>query len=151
MDPAEMQALRQELDDMLAKGAVMRVPTYLAQEGYYSRYFLVPKRDGGKRPILNLKPFNKFVRKYKSRLIGTRTLLSMVRRGDWFTSMDLKDAFFHCPRVVRHRKHRVFLPSRGILTVHMSPFRLSPLPDHLRRSVCCCAKAFGLRGIWTIC
>ena len=36
MDPAEMQALRQELDDMLAKGAVMRVPTYLAQEGYYS-------------------------------------------------------------------------------------------------------------------
>ena len=88
-DPAEMLVLRQELDDMLAKGAVTRVHNYQAQEGYYSRYFLVPKSDGGTRPILNLKPFNKFVRKYKSRLIGARALLSVVRRGDWFMSIDL--------------------------------------------------------------
>ena len=32
-DPAEMLVLRQELDDMLAKGAVARFPDYLAQEG----------------------------------------------------------------------------------------------------------------------
>ena len=116
-----MPVLRQELDDMLAKGAVTRVHDYQAQEGYYSRYFLVPKSDGGTRPILNLKPFNKFVRKYKSKLIGTRTLLSMVRRRDWFTSIDLKDAFFHCPMAVRHRKYLRFFAFKGSVTsTHVS-------------------------------
>ena len=42
-DPAETQVLRQELEEMVAKGALTRVPDYLAHEGYYSRYFLVPK------------------------------------------------------------------------------------------------------------
>ena len=48
-NPAELQVLRQELQDMVAKGAVERVPDYLAREGYYSHYFLVLKRDGGQR------------------------------------------------------------------------------------------------------
>ena len=39
-DPEEALVLRQELDDMLAKEAVTRLPDYLAREGYYSRYFL---------------------------------------------------------------------------------------------------------------
>ena len=47
-DPAETQILRRELEEMVAKGAVTRVPDYLAHKGYYSRYFLVPKRDGGR-------------------------------------------------------------------------------------------------------
>ena len=47
-DPAETQVLRQELEEMVAKGAVTRVPDYLAHEGYNSRYFLVPKGDGGR-------------------------------------------------------------------------------------------------------
>ena len=104
-DPAETQVLRQELEDMVAKGAVERVPDYLAHEGYYSCYFLVPKRDGERRPILNLKPFNKFVRKYKFRLIGTKSLLSRVKRGDFPSCIDLRDAYFHCPVTPRHRKY----------------------------------------------
>ena len=36
------------------------------------------------------------------------SLLSMVRSTDWYTSSDLKDAFFQCPVVVRHRKYLRF-------------------------------------------
>ena len=128
-DPAETQILRRELEEMVAKGAVTRVPDYLAHEGYYSRYFLVPKRDGGSRPILNLKPFNEFVRKYRFRLIGTKSLLSMVRRGDFFTSIDLKDAFFHCPVATRHRKYLRFCLEGESYQYTCLPFgyRLSPI------------------------
>ena len=55
--------LDEELASLLAKGSVEVVPQHLAHEGYYSHYFLVRKKDGGYRPILNLKPFNKYVEK----------------------------------------------------------------------------------------
>ena len=128
-DQNERLVLRQELEEMVAKGAVTRVPDSMKHEGYYSRYFLVPKRDGGKRPILNLKPFNKFVRKYKFRLIGTRSLLAMVRRGDWFTSIDLKDAFFHVPVTTRHRKYLRFCLEGECYQYTCLPFgyKLSPI------------------------
>ena len=38
----------------------------------------------------------------------TRSLLSMVRSTDWYTSSDLKDAFFKCLVAVRQRKYLRF-------------------------------------------
>ena len=43
----ETCALDTELEALLAKGAVEIVPQHLAESGYYSPYFLVPKKDGG--------------------------------------------------------------------------------------------------------
>ena len=53
--------LDMELESLLAKGSVELVPRDEAWDGYYSHYFLVTKKGGGFRPILNLKPFNKYV------------------------------------------------------------------------------------------
>ena len=102
----ETQTLNAELESLLAKGAVEVVPPFLAESGFYSQYFLVPKKDGGFRPILNLKPFNKFVEKAanKFRLLRTPVLLAMVKQSDWLASVDLKDAFQHVPVAERHRK-----------------------------------------------
>ncbi len=49
--PRNAQALRQEIGCLLEKGAVERVPPHELESGFYSRYFVVPKRDGGLRPI----------------------------------------------------------------------------------------------------
>ena len=80
------------------------VPQHLAHEGYYSQYFLVRKKDEGYRPILNLKPFNKYVEKVKFRMLRTPILLSVVRKNDWMVSVDLRDAFQHVPIAECHRK-----------------------------------------------
>ena len=48
--------VNEEVEALLAKGAVEEVSPSL---GYYSKMFVVPKKDGGWRPIINLKFFNK--------------------------------------------------------------------------------------------
>ncbi len=44
------RVLRSEVMTLLEKGAIEMVPPALSESGFYSRYFLVPKKDGGLRP-----------------------------------------------------------------------------------------------------
>ncbi len=59
---SKASVLQQELSSLLQKGAIEEVPqsdvgrrTSDVERGFFSRYFLVPKRDGGLRPILDLR------------------------------------------------------------------------------------------------
>lgn len=54
-----VQLLRDEISSLLMKGAVRDVPMEEVEAGFYSRYFVVPKRGGGSRPILDLRALNK--------------------------------------------------------------------------------------------
>ena len=53
--------LQDEVAALLEKGVVELIPKHSQGEGFYSTFFLVPKKPEGLRPILNLKPFNNFV------------------------------------------------------------------------------------------
>ncbi len=55
---SKASVLRQELSSLLQKGAIEEVPQSDIEQGFFSRYFLVPKRDGGLRPILDLRHLN---------------------------------------------------------------------------------------------
>ena len=67
-----------ELQQLLAKKVISTVPKGEEMQGFYSLYFLVPKKTGG--------PFH---------MLPIRRVLQCVKPGDWFTSIDLKDAYFH--------------------------------------------------------
>ncbi|KAM3877835.1 uncharacterized protein col7a1 [Diretmus argenteus] len=99
-------SLMSEVATLLQKGAVTPVPGGEAHQGFYSTYFLVPKKDGGLRPILNLKGFNDCLKRLPFRMLRLSCLLSSIRRGDWFTTVDLHDAYFH---ISVHRDHRKYL------------------------------------------
>lgn len=58
--------LKEEISSLLNKGAIPVVPPNLMNQGFYSRYFLVPKKGCSFRPILNLRVLNKHMRKYIS-------------------------------------------------------------------------------------
>ncbi|XP_010863572.2 uncharacterized protein LOC105006635 [Esox lucius] len=99
-----VSALLSEVTELLSKGAISEVPEDLKQNGFYSRYFLVPKRTGGVRPILDLRNLNAHVAKRPFRMLTTGLLLEAFLPGDFCSSIDLKDAYFHVPIVRRHRK-----------------------------------------------
>ncbi len=50
--------LLEELPSLLLKGAIEVVSQSDLEQGFFSHYFLVPKRDGGLRPILDLRHLN---------------------------------------------------------------------------------------------
>ena len=52
--------ITKEVKELLAKGAV--VESTPSQEGFVSQIFLVAKKEGGQRPVINLKALNRFVK-----------------------------------------------------------------------------------------
>ena len=58
----------------------------------------------------------------------TRSLLCMVRSTDWYTSSDLKDAFFQCSVAVRHRKYLRFCLQGECYQYTCLPFSYSLSP-----------------------
>ncbi len=93
--PAHPRSLRSEVMTLLEKGAIEKVPPAQSESGFYSHYFLVPKKDGGLRPILDLRRLNHALMRRSFRMITLKQILSQIRTGDWFCSLDLKDAYFH--------------------------------------------------------
>ena len=89
------QALRQEVEAMLAKGAleIARDPS----PGFYSRLFLVEKATGGWRPVIDLSHLNDFVQLTPFKMESVASVLLSVREGDFLASLDLKDAYFQIP------------------------------------------------------
>ena len=108
------EAARKVLDDevqgLLSKKAVKVVKPAHGQ--YVSLYFAVPKskRSPDKlRPIINLKHFNRSVRKIHFRMEEVLWIRQWLRSDGWFCGIDLKDAFLHVPI---HQKFRKFLRFR---------------------------------------
>ena len=120
--------LQEEILSLLSKRAIREVPREKIREGFYSRYFLVPKRRGGLRPILDLRALNQYLRVYKFKMLTNDTLLSMVRRQSWLCSLDLRDAYFHIPIYPPHRKFLRFGFQGKIYEYMVLPFGLSLSP-----------------------
>ncbi len=91
---SKASVLQQELSSLLQKGAIEEVPQTDIERGLFSRYFLVPKRDGGLRPILDLRRLNLSLYKGKFKMLTMKSIMSQIQEGDWFVTIDLKDAFF---------------------------------------------------------
>ncbi len=59
---------------------------------FFSRYFIVTKKDGGLRPILDLRVLNDSVMQLKFKMLTFRQIVPQIRSEDWFVTIDLKDA-----------------------------------------------------------
>ena len=60
--PLEQSLIQEEIQNMLQKGAITELnPKEASAAGFYSSLFLVPKKDGGMRPVINLKRLNECI------------------------------------------------------------------------------------------
>ncbi|XP_013887836.1 uncharacterized protein LOC106535379 [Austrofundulus limnaeus] len=60
-----------------------------------------------------------------------KQMLTCVQKGDWFTSVDLKDAYFHVPVIPAHRKYLLFSFQQTQYQYNRLPFRLRTGTTHL--------------------
>ncbi|KAK7898748.1 hypothetical protein WMY93_019601 [Mugilogobius chulae] len=134
-NPTKALALDQELSALLAKGAIEEVDPLLQPRGYYSRYFLVPKKTGGYRPILDLRGLNRYMKVLRFHMLTVSDVLRTISEGDWVTSIDLKDAYFHVPIYPHHRKFLRFAYRGRHWQFRVLPFGLSLSPRVFTRVV----------------
>ena len=95
--------MNQEIQKLLDKGAIQQVSGGTA-EGYYSRIFLVPKKEGRYRPVINLRPLNNWIRCYHFKMEGIHVVKDLLLKRDYLTRIDLKDAYLTIP--VHHHFHK---------------------------------------------
>ncbi len=67
--PQQVLVMEQEVKALLEKGAIEYAPHSNRETGFYSRYFIVPKKDGGLRPILDLRVLNDSVMQLKFKML----------------------------------------------------------------------------------
>ncbi|KAL0151550.1 hypothetical protein M9458_053132 [Cirrhinus mrigala] len=129
--------LEEEIASLLRKRAIRVVPPEDSHQGFYSRYFVIPKRGGGLRPILDLRILNKHLRKYKFKMPTFKTPSHFIHEKDWFTLVDLEDVNFHIGIYPAHRKFLRFAYQGTAYEFMTVPFWLSLAP----RTFCRCIEA----------
>ncbi|KAI2653744.1 ORF V: Enzymatic polyprotein [Labeo rohita] len=117
-----------EIAVLLAKGAIETVPSAEMRKGFYSPYFIVPKKGGGLRPILDLRILNRTLHKRPFKMLTLKHLFTCVRAQDWFVAIDLKDVYFHVSILPRHRPFLRFAFEGRAYQYRVLPFGLSLSP-----------------------
>ena len=119
--------LQEQVDSMILKNAIEEVkhPNSL---GHYSNMFLVPKKNGKLRPVINLKPLNRTLSCPSFKMETVAEVTSAVRTGDWATSLDLTDGYFHIPIAPWFRKYLRFVVNGKVFQFQALPFGLNTAP-----------------------
>ena len=132
-NPQQRAALQAELSALLEKGAIREVAPGDHRAGFFSRYFLTPKRDGGLRPILDLRGLNRYLRPLRCRLLTVPRVRQAVTAGDWFATIDLKDAYFQIPIWRGHWRFLRFGFAGRAYEFRVLPFGISLAPRTFTR------------------
>ncbi|CAG2224453.1 unnamed protein product [Mytilus edulis] len=121
-DPVKCQLLSVEVDTMLQKAAIEEVSILTLSPGFYSRLFLVPKKTGGMRPVIDLSILNKFLIVPHFKMETNRSIRASILPGMWTTSLDLSDAYFHIPISQTYRKYLRFVWNNKVFQFKALPF-----------------------------
>jgi len=151
MDREQEKALDQEIADLVAKKAIEEVNPQKIH--FISPMFVVPKKGGRWRPVLNLKSLNQYVRKTHFKMEDIRNLKDILQENDFMAKLDLWEAYFSIPMAEESRKFLQFKWKRKCFQFTCLPFGLSSAPyifTKLLKPVLTCLREQGIRCLMYI-
>ena len=126
-NPLRNSYLLEALHQLIDKNAVEPVSNQTSL-GFYNRLFLVPKPNNKWRPILDLSNLNQFLKVEKFKMETPETIRTSLLQGEWVTSVDFKDAYFHIPIQEQSRKYLRLRFQDRTYQFKALPFGLSTAP-----------------------
>ena len=123
----EFHLLKLEIDKLLQKGAIEQVES-LEPGSFVSLLFTVPKSNGQRRPVINLRQLNKHVYNQKFRMESLGNIHSLLKPGGFMIKIDLQDAYMSVPVAPKSRSLLVFIFEGKIYCFKVMPFGLNSAP-----------------------
>ncbi len=129
LDGVSTDGSKQRLQGFCSTAVAFLPPTERSDRGNtavgHRTRVLQPKGDGGLRSILDLRRLNLSLYKGKFKMLTMRTIMSQVQEGDWFVTIDLKDAYFPIQVVHRHSRFLRFAFGGKAYQYKVLPFGLA--------------------------
>ena len=121
------QDLQQAVDALLMKGAIEQV-TNVTSLGYYSRLFLISKKTGDLRPVIDLSTLNRHMVVPHFMMETHGSVRSVIRSQEWTVSVDICNAYLHVPMHQAVRKYLHFVVNKKVYQFTCLPYGLATSP-----------------------
>ena len=118
--------LDNEIQKLLEKGALCRVP--FTADAFYSRLFLVPKKGGSMRPVIDLSALNQFIENPHFQMEHLSSIKTLLKPGHFMTKLDLKDAYLSVAVHPDCQKYLRFVWKNQAFQFRALPFGLNIAP-----------------------
>ena len=112
--------------------------------------FLVPKKEGTYRPVIDLSRLNKFVENFHFQMENISCLKTLLRREDFMTCIDLKDAYLSVHVHRSSQKYLCFQWRNRCYAFQGLPFGLNTAPRVFTKLIKPIAAYLRKRGIQII-
>ncbi|KAL2095325.1 hypothetical protein ACEWY4_010044 [Coilia grayii] len=141
------QVLNEEILFLLHKRAIRVVPEQESKQGFYSRYFIIPKKESTSlRPILDLRVLNRYLRKYKFRMLTHKDQHVLVK-----TDNTTVVAYINRQGGTRSLKlHRLAKKLLLWCSTRFLSVRATHVPGVLNRGADLLSRGNPLYGDWTL-
>ena len=122
----EENIIDKEIQKLLEMGVIEEAE--FVEDQFISPIFVIPKKDGEYRMILNLKELNKFVEYSHFKMDTFETALKMVKPNCFMASIDLRHAYYSVNIYKPHRRYLRFVWKHKIFEFTCLPFGLALAP-----------------------
>jgi hypothetical protein len=123
---SERILINNEIKAMIQKGAIQ--PTLPSHPQFVGHIFLRPKKDGGMRPVFNMKALNHHIEYKHFKMENLSMLKNILQKHDFMVKLDLKDAYFCVPINPKDRPFLRFQWEEILYEFTCLPFGLSSAP-----------------------
>ena len=123
---AQLPEIRKLLPNLLSRSIIRKI--CIPQLLFFSRIFLVPKKDNSDRLIIDLSFLNKFLITPTFKMETIEKIAPCISVPMWGCTLDLQDAYFHVPINWFFQIFLAFMVDLQIYVFQFLPFGLSVAP-----------------------